>query len=182
MTTPIWLLDVDGVLNALPHRRRDDVWPDYTKVQCAPGPNEQVYTITFSPTLMKRIRKLHESGAVEVRWLTTWGHGANYRLNKLLGLPEFEIAGEPQEVSGYGGTAWTVHRWWKFGDAWRTHAVEPDRPIIWTDDDLNAVPEALEWADDIGALAICTNISTGLTPDDMDRIEKFVSATEEPAA
>lgn len=177
-TTPIWLLDVDGVLNALPWRTRrfqkeplEPAWPDYTQCRSDTDGGDR-YVITYSPTLMKAIRELHESGAVEVRWLTTWGRGANFRLNKQLGLPEFAVAGEPDIISGFAGAP--AHHWWKLDDARRAHAAEPHRPFIWTDDDLAAVKDARDWAGDNGVLAIATDDRSGITPHDLERITNFV--------
>ena len=177
MTTPIWLLDVDGVLNALPWRSRNahqapkPAWPDYTTCRSDTDGGDR-YLITYSPTLMAAIRHLHESGAVEVRWLTTWGRGANFRLNKQLGLPEFDVAGEPDVLSGFAGAP--NHHWWKFDDARRVHAAEPHRSLIWTDDDLVHVPDALDWAVGQGFLAISTDDKHGITPHDLDRVRRFV--------
>ena len=193
--TPIWLLDVDGVLNALPWRGATDwtglpskSWDDYLVGHASPDPADADrgpkggYTITYSPELMRRIRELHESGAVEVRWLTTWGRGANLELRELLDLPEFVVAGEPDVLSGFAGAP--AHRWWKFDDARRVREAEPDRPIIWTDDDLVHVSEACEWAKAEGVFAISTDDTRGITPVDFDNIVAFIErkASEDAAA
>src|SRR4051794_18921570 len=108
-TTPVWLLDVDGVLNALPDWNADEpapdhAWQDYEVVTASPRVHDQhKYRITYSPTLTKAIHDLHESGAVEVRWLTTWGRGANVELADKLGLQHFDVAGEPDVLSGFAG-------------------------------------------------------------------------------
>lgn len=179
-TTPIWLLDVDGVLNALPYRGESPGgWDDYQSFRCDTDGGFR-YLITYSPTLMACIRALHESGAVEIRWLTTWGRGANFRLNKELGLPDFTVAGEPDVLSGFAGAP--NHRWWKFDDARRAHEAEPHRPIIWTDDDLSYVPDAHAWAVDKGFLAISTNPITGITPVDIARVVEFIDEHAAAAA
>ncbi len=58
---PILLLDVDGILNA-PRRELSEGWQRGTfNGFCCPG-----------PPVTARLRELHESGRVEIQWLTTW--------------------------------------------------------------------------------------------------------------
>lgn len=64
----VWLLDVDGGINA--NRpgwngpsRKSQVWSDTDQMS---------YFARWAPALIDRIRPLHESGAVAVRWCTTW--------------------------------------------------------------------------------------------------------------
>lgn len=186
MTTPIWLLDVDGVINALPWRgdATDESWDDYATGYASPSPDRgpnRGYEITYSPTLLARIRELHESGAVEVRWLTTWGHGANGEsLRALTGLPELEVAGDPMIVSGFAGAP--SRYWWKFDDARRVREEEPDRPIIWTDDDLKSFDDACKWASENNVFAIAPDDVTGLTPLNLHWIEQFVEESRGYAA
>ena len=61
------------------------------------------WPIWFSPTVTGTVARLHETGVVEVRWLTTWGAQANGELRALLGMPELEVAGEPPHVTGDHG-------------------------------------------------------------------------------
>lgn len=187
-TTPIWLLDVDGVLNALPWASArwekgvgatvESAWADLTETRSTPDLHldpADGYHITYSPALMREIRKLHESGAVEVRWLTTWGSGANVHLNKQLGLPAFDVAGEPPETIGYTGQ-YSSRTWWKLGHVERIHAEEPHRPIIWTDDDLEHVDYAREWAHSLGFLPLAPDETVGITPGDLQRIKEFIQS------
>ncbi len=159
---PIWLLDVDGVLNAVSLRSPDGAWPQRrTGTARAEG---RAYRITFAPHLMAGIRDLHERCALEVRWLTTWAYDANRELRALLDLPEFPVVGEP------GGPA----AWWKLPLAQQV-ALE-ERPIIWTDDDLSYSPEALVWLAALPqpTLAIAPEPDVGLRPVDLVTIETFV--------
>lgn len=158
--TPIWLLDVDGVLNVVCHPSR----PPRTWSRWSSGTADahgSCFLITFAPDLIAAIRDLHEAGAVEVRWLTTWGEHANGGLRELLSLPAFPVAAEPAVASA----------WWKLPCAARV--VEEGRPVIWTDDDLRFSATAARWAADMGVLAIAPRPSIGLTPADLDRIRAF---------
>lgn len=164
---PIWLLDVDGVLNAVCHPRRPPrTWRHWsTGTACAGG---ERFAITFAPELMAGIRKLQDPAVVEVRWLTTWGNDANGGLRKLLGLPAFPVAGEPEQASA----------WWKLPCAVRTAAE--GRPMIWTDDDLGYSATASRWAAELGILAIAPDPGVGLTPADLERIRAFCAAPPAP--
>ena len=63
---PIWLLDIDGVLNVT-----KPGWsaPPRTKTAYADG---TPWKMRFSPVLIDHIRELHASGAVEIRLCSTW--------------------------------------------------------------------------------------------------------------
>jgi len=167
---PIWLLDVDGVLNAVCHPAQPPkTWSRWESGSAYAGGER--FVITFAPELMAGIRDLHDSAAVEVRWLTTWGHDANAGLRDLLGLPVFPVAGEPQRASA----------WWKLPCALR--AAAECRPMIWTDDDLGYSATAQRWAAELGILAIAPDPSAGLTPADFECIRAFCaqpSAVGEP--
>lgn len=158
---PIWLLDVDGVLNAVTSQVDQGVWPEWrTGAARADG---RSYPITFAPRLMDRIRSVHQQGLAEIRWLTTWGHDANRELRRLLNLPEFPVVGTPSGAAA----------WWKLPLAQQV-ALE-HRPLVWTDDDLAYAAEAVSWLDglDLPALAIAPSPDVGLRPEHVDRIIQF---------
>jgi hypothetical protein len=74
---PILLLDVDGVLNAarldLPKGWRRGTFNGFM--------------LTWNPTVTARLRELHDSGRVEIQWLTTWTTNADQLLAEPMGLP-----------------------------------------------------------------------------------------------
>ena len=159
---PIWLLDVDGVLNAVTLRADRSVWPRWrTGTARADG---RSYPITFAPDLMAGIRELHDRGSVDIRWLTTWGHDANRELRRLLDLPEFPVVGVPSHADV----------WWKLPLA--QQVAREQRPLIWTDDDLARSASALEWLDRLAqpALAIGPRPDVGLRPEHLDGIARFI--------
>ena len=70
MTSPIWFLDIDGVVNAAgldlpPHLVRTDATTAGT-----------TWPIHYSPQVVEFINMVHRGGLAEVRWLTTWGQDA----------------------------------------------------------------------------------------------------------
>lgn len=167
VSKPIWLLDMDGVLNA--HGEGWPVlqeWNDWTLFTARGFP------IRYSPTMVARIRALHETGRVEVRWLTTWGHWANTDLPEL-GFPEFEVAAEPP-FRDHGG-------WWKFPVA--RDLFDQGHALIWTDDDLAFSSDALDWLGDVafserrGDLWACAPRGA-ISEREMDDIEAWVAARQ----
>lgn len=164
MTTPreppLWLLDVDGVVNAIHPELHP--WPDMTCFRA------RGFTIRFSPTLLGRIAALHHAGRVEVRWLTTWWDTANVHLAATFGLPQLLVANTEAEFHAR-------HQWWKLPVAQRL-AAETGRRLVWTDDDLRHVPDAAEWAAGQGdrVLLVCPDAYLGLTPEDLRGIESWL--------
>lgn len=135
---PIWLLDVDGVLNAFDESRPVlGEWGDWD------GFTASGYPIRYSPSMISRIVGLHRSGAVEVRWLTTWGGLANGELRRGLKMPELAVAAEMPFRERYG--------WWKLPVA--RDLFEQGHAIIWTDDDMAFVSDAQEWLRTVGQTA-----------------------------
>jgi hypothetical protein len=187
---PLWLLDVDGVLNAVTPRPDRSVWPDWEQgYATAEG---RRWPITFSPSVARTITRLHRTGTVEVRWLTTWGDDANGDLRTLLDLPELKVAGRRQHTGVRGwqrfGGAATTHaevagaaardeltgRWWKFDVVRAVLAAEPDRPLVWTDDDLASFAGARTWLHDhADALLVAPDPEVGLTSRQLRAIEEF---------
>jgi hypothetical protein len=175
VTRPLVLLDVDGVLNALPPPGRPVPWGDWRTgyAQSSVG----TFRISWSPTVVAAVRSWRE--LADVQWLTTWGHEANGSLRELLGLPELPVAGshddppegpadaaQPQGAGADAGDASArladggavahaavapaapdrlTGRWWKFDVVRRLVRADPGRPLVWIDDDLAGQREVQEW-------------------------------------
>jgi hypothetical protein len=160
---PVWLLDVDGVLNA--HKpgwgaapTKHDVWSSVMS---------RSFTIRFAPSLLRRIREIHRAGRVEIRWCTTWC-GDTAALEKALALPAF-------------AQCWTEYRNGRAGSEAKLAAARAvlaeGRRLVWTDD--NEVPPEswplhAELARDGRALLIRPDERYGLQPDHLDAIEAYV--------
>lgn len=154
---PVWLLDVDGVLNLF--HDAPDAWPDVQQFRC------RGFLITWSPSMLQRIRALHDAGLVELRWLTTWEDLANRYLGRF-GLPKLEVAGhQPFRHS--------LRDWWKLPHAQAVY--QTGARIVWTDDDIAFASDAKAWLDEIGpdrVKAISPN--GGLLPEHLDLIEDWL--------
>ncbi|GAB6902251.1 HAD domain-containing protein [Kineosporia succinea] len=162
MRAPVWLLDLDGVINgSRPGWGRS---PRSTSLEA----NGCEYRIRYAPALMIRIRTLHRAGRVELRWASTWA-GHTFELNDLFSLPGVPPAfalphgdGTPREQVG----ELKVHA--------ALAVVRAGGRLIWTDDEAippaGAVREELEAA---GALLIAPDATRCLRPDDLDVIENY---------
>ncbi len=162
---PVWLLDVDGVLNA----RKPGWGAAPTRRQVWSSAVRREFTVYFAPALMKRLRDLHRTGRVEIRWCTTWC-GDTTVLEQAFCLPEFT-------------TAWTEYRNGCEGvnakqAAARAFLAE-GRPLIWADDTevpLESWPlhdELMSAGPDV--LLIRPDDRFGLQPRHLDAIEQFIA-------
>ena len=181
---PLVLLDVDGVLNAV-SGGLSAAWDDWRSgVAAAQG---RTFPITWSPSVVRAVLSWRE--LAEVQWLTTWGHDANASLRHLLALPELPVAGtydEPAEGAPDrdGATHAAVApaapdpltgRWWKFDVVRRTVRADPERRLVWIDDDLFAQDEVRQWMrEQTSSLLVAPPPSSGLTRAHLDSIDAWL--------
>lgn len=196
MSKPLWFLDVDGVINMFPDDRPGALLAGLQEFKASPNlhpkmSREEVeeakwryggtrqFSIMYDPTITKRIASLHQSGQVEVVWLTTWGSGANGELGHGLKFPQLRCAGEPTyRTTGLNHTA-DDGRWWKWGCIERFLDAHPEvDKFVWTDDDLAIELNAGAWARSIGGLTIAPDMVYGLTHDDLDTIEAYLTTSD----
>lgn len=163
---PLLLLDIDGVINAVQHPPK----PGYLMLDTNGGG-----TIRYRPDVVQRLAGLHRTGAVDIHWLTSWFRSAHDHLEPALGLPCWPVEGRVDET-GTGNIAW-----WKVGTARRLLAANPDRSLIWVDDDLDytAEQDELGWLTN-PALLISPSPYTGLTHEHLDQIEHFTQERDRP--
>lgn len=179
MPKPIWLLDVDGVLNAVSADPDRNIWPDFKRVDVWGG--NRSWRIWFSPTVIDFINGVIETDTVDVMWLTTWGGHANQDLREQLGLPFLPLAGD----QGY-----PTDGWWKLPIARQIYreARRVGRPVIWTDDDIPYDAAATNWLQSVlqkepdSILAVGPRTSDALTPRHLRKIREFVDKHAEVPA
>lgn len=162
---PVWLLDVDGVINGHPHHAG---WGDPPK-RVSPGP------VYYEPRLIDRIRAIHAAGMAEVRWCTTW---CDFRI---------PLAKLEQALDVEFERAFTVRPMSKTWAELKTEAavavLEGGRRLVWTDDDEADVasgfyPVLGEAVADGRALLIAPDSNRGLQPEHLELIEEFASDVE----
>jgi hypothetical protein len=166
---PILLLDVDGVLNAV-------------LVDLPEGWQRGIYNgfvLSWDPTVTARLRELHESGRVEIQWLTTWTTNADTLLAEPMGLPRGLTTHDRDDLlpTGFGGERRGVSGWWKLAAARAVAEAEPGRRIVWIDDDLAGHAEDTgEWlAANEQVLVVAPDLVTGLTHEELDRVEAWLA-------
>lgn len=193
---PLWLLDVDGVLNAVALVPDPGVWPQWRRGVAGTDGGTRTWPITWAPAVIEELTRWMAQGRVEVAWLTTWAHDANGELGALLGMPQLPVAGTPPsrvntaaadpagipprahaEVAGADAVDPLTGHWWKFDAVRRLLAGAPDRALIWTDDDLAAEPEVVAWMEEhTASLLIAPDPRVGLTPEDLRAVDGFLDA------
>jgi hypothetical protein len=184
---PIWLLDVDGVVNAVTNHgpleagRLYAAWPKESWIFTEADSGTRVWPIRTATPVVEYIRKVHESGLAEIRWHTTWQDKA-LNVGRAVGLPDFPI----QEAPEYDPAFWQRMRgtdsWWKLPAARRLIQLE-ERALIWTDDDIyyEMSRQQRQWLRGEGlgrVLLIAPDAYAGLHRKDLDRIDKFLSPGE----
>jgi hypothetical protein len=149
MTTPLILVDVDGVLNVIGSARErkrlvyHEGWRS-RKVDLPPGQ----FRLTVHPEHGPQLLKLAAETGGELAWGTTWEDYANRYVGPLIGLPHLPVA--PLPFSGHkarGFVPWTA-----------------GRPFVWFDDEPDAAAVTAELAGDQPHLVIQVDEHAGLTP------------------
>lgn len=155
---PVWLLDVDGVINA-----NRPGWGAAPRRGYAYADGVQ-WRIRWAPALIGRIRGIHIAGLAEVTWCTTWCSWAE-QLERLFGLPPLPRAAVSAGVHAPGEKL-----------AAACEVLTGGRRLIWTDD-----TEAHEGSLPAGvpdrALLIAPDDRRGLQPEHLDQIDAFLTAT-----
>ncbi|MBG0825954.1 hypothetical protein HS048_35370 [Planomonospora sp. ID91781] len=166
MDRPVWLLDVDGVINVT----RPGGWAGMPRRGTAYSGGE-VYRMRWAPALIDRIRALHRAGGVEIRWCSTWCADAD-EVERLFGLPPLARAWSGRLPGAAAAAAVKL--------AAARQVLAHGRRLVWADDvEVPACGPVCEELTEGGrALLIAPSPRTGLQPADLDAIEAFVAASE----
>lgn len=175
--TPVWLLDIDGVINAINRNRRDGwPWAEFRRVRI------DGYWLNVARPVLAFLNRVHVEGLAEIRWHTTWQERA-LDVGDLFKLPTFHIAHAPEFLNRIEHKLPRRLRdeptdWWKLPAALRV-VEEEGRRLLWTDDDateLSAADNRRLWARGPGTtMVIAPNPETGLVQTDLDRIDLFLT-------
>lgn len=165
---PIWLLDIDGVINIdTPRAWKDDgIAPLVEKIHG--------FTLRVMPQVRDFINQVHADRLAEVRWHTTWQKDAKL-VAEAFGFGDFEVQEAP-EFLAFG--RYPQEDWWKLPAALRVVGDE-GRPLIWTDDDIDycngqARRECRQTARDVAKVLISPNPHEGLAPLHLRQIREFI--------
>ena len=202
VNAPVWLLDIDGVVNAVTDTPDHRVWPRDQWVRatatCAGG---EAPLLAARPVL-EFIRRVHRQRRAEIRWHSTWQHEAR-AVAAALDLPDLPVqrypelpgpaeqtvaeqtdarqadarqidAGQtsPEQIDAGG-------RWWKLSAALSVVGHER-RPLLWTDDEVDMRLPRSGGSDlfgDAAVLIVCPRSERGLTVRHLHRISAFLDET-----
>lgn len=160
VSRPVWLLDVDGVINAA--RPGWGAAPRTGTAYSAGCP----YRLRWAPALIARIRALHHAGGVDIYWCSTWCGDAD-QVERLFGLPRLDRAW-PDPIDGAAAAVAKL--------AAARAVLDQGRRLIWTDDE--AIPTSGPVHEELTragrALLIAPAPNRGLQPEHLDAIEAFL--------
>lgn len=166
---PVWLLDVDGVLNAFSRPgwsappARGDAYADGLQ-----------FTLRWAPALLTEVRGLLASDTVEVRWATSWVSYID-QITRTMSLPELPLAFTlPAELTAATSALHDATVAAKRRAA--LDVVGSGRRLLWTDDDAIWPPgPERTYLEGAGALLIVPDARRGLQPDDLDAIRAWIA-------
>jgi hypothetical protein len=134
--------------------------------------------LSWDPTITARLRTLHESGRLEIHWLTTWATDADRLLAEPMGLPRGLTTHAPRDAAptGFLGPLGGRENWWKLTAAREVAEAEPDRRIVWIDDDLRQqAADTGKWlAAHPHVLVVAPDLFVGLTHEQLDAVEAWL--------
>ena len=174
---PVWLLDIDGVLNALESAPARAAWPDAEFIETAAlSAHDFEWPLFVAVPVLDFLRRVHDEGRAEILWHSAW---QEYSVNVgvALDLPTWAVLDCPEFAEDEAPIAqpltWHHRPWWKLPAAQR--AVASGRPLLWTDDDAWRQLGSLDtpsWCQ--RALIIAPDEDTGLTPDHLRAIDEWL--------
>lgn len=188
-STPVWLLDIDGVINAASKKHPSMGWGADAWIEGKAHCDGRGWRILAATPVIEYLRQVHESGTAEIRWHTTWQASAQ-AVADLLDLPRWPIADAPEFENQGTYVAKAIcdgmSQWWKLPAAERV-ILDEKRPLIWTDDDIHRElwrPSDLLWMQDAppgSILLVAPSTATGLLPKHLRQIATFID-TPTPGA
>jgi len=178
---PVWLLDVDGVLNA---KRPGWGGPPISRTAHV---GRGSFRMRFAVPMLARLCRLHAQDRVDIRWATTWADDIEV-IERIMKLPAWPTA-FTVTVTAADLTTRRMTRAEcaaaKYDAALRVLEDE-GRPLIWTDDDAIPAADTAGFArltaTGVPLHAVRPKENRGLQPADLDAIEEFVSANGHPPA
>ena len=129
---PVWLLDVDNVINVPPPysydsgnnvKKRYKNHPEWIKTVI------HDFQIMYATAVVDFINDVSRQGLVKIKWTTSWGEYVVSEFAPGVGLDTFAVT----DVKG-SEFIYPHSKWWKYLGA--KQAAEQG-PFIWTDDDIS---------------------------------------------
>jgi hypothetical protein len=177
---PVWLLDIDGVVNAISKKPPTYLWAADKWIQTTVANVHGEWPILTAQPVVDFINEIHHLGRAEVRWHTTRQEEA-LDFADAVGLGGFKVAEAP-EYHEYGPRfmarqiAGQKPTWWKLPAAERVIGDEK-RPLLWTDDDIGWELRNHRW-NPIELGTVSPDAATGLMPKHLKMIDKWLKEWE----
>src|SRR5688572_23225327 len=175
---PVWLLDIDGVVNAISKKPPIFVWPKDQWVITEVTNREGTWPILAAKPVINFINAVADSKRAEIRWHTTWQEEA-LDFGDALGLRSFNVAWAPEFDDPTASARAIIAgkpTWWKLPAAQNVVDVEK-RPLLWTDDDIGWELRRYDWHPvNLGTLS--PDPTTGLTPKHLKLIDQWLKEWE----
>ena len=137
---PIWLLDFDGVINAISSRGGRMFWDTWNTARIPhPDDPESSLPLLWSPDVVQVVADAVDAG-VDVRWLTTWREHTRILPEVIPGLPVHLPWMDEDTLLAAGGKLDPMNQLgqrWKFDVA--SNLVPDGVPLLWTDDHLDYI-------------------------------------------
>lgn len=183
---PIWFLDIDGVVNALPRNGKGDR-DEFSKTDVVVFDQDTgiptVYPIHYRPNVVDFINRVHRQGLAEIQWLTTWGRSAQMFAHAV-GIDVFGHTMAPPGTwwhvpAQFGSLEYVCWRpdWWKLQVIRDTPNIA-NRRFVFTDDDLGREVKAIirtEVAPKENSLLITPHPTYGLNNQMLMLIDSFLT-------
>lgn len=151
--TPIWLLDFDGVINALSRRGGRAFWPDWRSARID-HPHRETNAkgniirlpLLWSDTVIATVDDAVTAG-VDVRWLSTCRGDTERLLEVIPGLPELPWLDESILDDATARDLDPDRR--MFSGPWKVEVakayVPDDAPLLWTEDEFTVDVMSESW-------------------------------------
>lgn len=138
MSAPVWLLDFDGVINAISTKGDRSVHDDWRHGHAYPDDGgdgkTKGFPILWSPSVVDVIVDAVDRG-VNVTWLTTWRKDTVLLPDVVNGLPRDLPWLDEDSVIAAAGRLDPMN---VLGQRWKVQCaeacVDPHAPMLWTDD------------------------------------------------
>lgn len=182
---PVWLLDFDGVINALSRRGGQTYWQDWQAAHIDhPHGDRDVrgnpvrLPLLWSPAVIETVAAAVDAG-VSVRWLSTWREHTRLLPPILSGLPEIPWLDEnilaADAADGLDARERMVSGPWKVAVA--RAAVPDDAPLLWTEDALSVDMLSESWrrARTVPTMFVRPHPAQGLIPRDVRAVREWIA-------
>lgn len=171
---PIWLLDIDGVINATSMKTAAHIYPLASWQRL----HVDGFQITAAQPVLDLLHTVHDDGLAEIRWHTTWQDRA-WDVGEALGLPEFPVqyTDEWPDSSEKAARRMMVGlpRWWKVRAVY--DLLGEGHRVLWTDDDIFPELPAVhrQKLKALGKVRMLSPVSLyGIQPGEIRMIKKFL--------